>query len=184
VWSVHRRCRWSAAVVRWAEAREGVTAWAPGAVALSPEDGDGVAAADRTGGNAGCGRASTVTSAWPPWCNAAGRWGSGPAARPGRYARAACTPRSSDARARHRIPPGPDRGDARARAGCTSGARATSSSGSCGPATPESFLRYGAVSVPRLPNVSCANEIGEPDGEPTLAGVRPHQATTSHGFPS
>ena len=82
------------------------------------------AGADRSGGNAGCGRASTVTSAWPPWCNAAGRWGSGSTLRPCRYARAACTPRSSDARARHRIPPGPDRGDARARAGCTSGARA------------------------------------------------------------
>jgi hypothetical protein len=33
-------------------------------------------------------------------------------------------------------------------------------------------------------NVSHANEIGEPNGEPTSADVRPHQATTSHSLPS
>jgi hypothetical protein len=40
------------------------------------------------------------------------------------------------------------------------------------------------VSLTRSPNVSRANEIGEPNGEPTPADIRPHQATTSHGFRS
>src|SRR6266536_5438636 len=35
-----------------------------------------------------------------------------------------------------------------------------------------------------LSNVSGANDIGEPNGEPTVADVRPCQATTSHGFRS
>jgi hypothetical protein len=141
-----------------AEKREGITAWAPGALAAIPADGGGVAVdlleeVDDVrlrrelvaGGSAGCGRANTVTSAWPEWCSAARRWGSGSTPCPSRYARAACTPRSSDARARHRIPPGPDRGDARGRADCTSGARSTSSSGNHDPATPKSFLPCGAM---------------------------------------
>jgi hypothetical protein len=37
---------------------------------------------------------------------------------------------------------------------------------------------------PGLSNVSGANEIGEPNGEPTPADARPRQATASHGFRS
>jgi hypothetical protein len=48
-------------------------------------------------------------------------------------------------------------------------------------ATPASIAPQ-SVRLPRLPNVSRANEMGEPNGEPTLADVRPHQATISHGF--
>jgi hypothetical protein len=33
-------------------------------------------------------------------------------------------------------------------------------------------------------HISGAKEMGEPNGEPTPADVRPHQATTSHGFRS
>jgi hypothetical protein len=40
------------------------------------------------------------------------------------------------------------------------------------------------VSLPRSSNVSRANEIGEPNGEPTSTDVGPHQATASHGFRS
>jgi len=43
VWSIRRRCYSSAAVIRWAEAWEGITAWRLAHWRLSPEGGGGVA---------------------------------------------------------------------------------------------------------------------------------------------
>jgi hypothetical protein len=44
------------------------------------------------------------------------------------------------------------------------------------PASPRSLL-LGKI---RLLKVSGANELGEPNGEPTSTGIRPRQATSSH----
>lgn len=46
------------------------------------------------------------------------------------------------------------------------------------PSVDSAAIRQPARSL----NVSGANEIGEPNGEPTAADVGPHQATVSYGF--
>ena len=83
-----------------------------------------MARAGRRHGTAGGGHATTATSARSPWCSAAVRWEavSTPGRPPG--ARAACTPRSSDAAARRHIPPVSRHGRARERAAHTSAAPA------------------------------------------------------------
>lgn len=75
-------------------------------------------------GTSGGGHARTATSARSPWCSAAVRWET--VSTPGQplRARAACTPRSSDAAARPHIPPLSGRGRARERAAHTSAAPA------------------------------------------------------------
>jgi hypothetical protein len=54
-----------------------------------------------------------------------------------------------------------------------------------GPGRPGSVPGTAALYRAAKPsNVSCANEMGEPNGEPMPAGAGPHQATVSHGFRS
>jgi hypothetical protein len=48
----------------------------------------------------------------------------------------------------------------------------------------EFWTALRSVGLLTLSDVSGANESGEPNGEPTPADARPHQATTSHGFRS
>ena len=83
-----------------------------------------MAQAGRRHGTSGGGHARTATSARSPWCSAAVRWET--VSTPGQplRARAACTPRSSDAAARPHIPPLSGRGRARERAAHTSAAPA------------------------------------------------------------